>query len=70
MKKIPTWEEMEQSGMWDDYSSMAREYTKQHLKAQTEAIVDRLKHYYFAQGVDYQNIIKGIKNSYPELNIK
>ena len=37
MSDIQTWEEMEQSGEWDDYSSMVREYTKRHVTAALEA---------------------------------
>lgn len=36
MSKIPTWEEMEQSGEYDDYDSMARQFARNHVKAALE----------------------------------
>lgn len=37
MNKIPTAEEMEQSGKYDDYHSMMIEFTKLHIKAALHA---------------------------------
>lgn len=35
--KIPTWEEMESSGEYDDYESMARVFAKLHVVAALKA---------------------------------
>lgn len=37
MDKIPTAEEMEMSGQYDDYQSMMRAFAKLHVKAALEA---------------------------------
>lgn len=72
--KIPTWEEMESSGKYDDYGSMARAYTKLHVRAALEAAADNAKivsEKYAAMFKEYYHIESdSILNAYPEENIK
>jgi hypothetical protein len=69
---IQTWEEMEMSGEWDDYGSMAREFAKLHVEAQAEAILEKSKDWKDASnGYSYQPIDKdSILNAYSLENIK
>lgn len=43
MDSIQTWEEMEQSGQWDDYNSMAREFARRHVTAALKAAIEQVK---------------------------
>lgn len=43
MNKIPTAEEMERSGKYDDYSSMMRAFARMHVKAALEAAKNEVR---------------------------
>lgn len=72
MSDIQTWEEMEQSGEWDDHNSMAIEYAKRHVTAALKAASEQAEITYTEEKtwdftiVDKQSIL----NSYPLTNIK
>lgn len=40
MSKIRSWEELEASGEFDDYTSMAQHYAKAHVQAALQAAAD------------------------------
>lgn len=39
--KIPTWEEAEASGKWDDYGSMYRDLCRMHVEAAKKEIAEK-----------------------------
>lgn len=66
MDKIPTWEEMEQSGQYDDYSSMGTAFAEMHVKAALEAVCSITHKNGIPRIVDDKD---SILNAYPLENI-
>ena len=81
MSEIQSWEEMESSGEYDDYKSMAREFAKRHVtaalkEASETATINKNKGQ--VTGREFGNVTDGsysinqpsILNSYPLDKIK
>ena len=68
MSKIPTWEELESSGKFDDYGSMYRYLCRLHVKQALEAAAEKLP---YDDRCNQDHMLKqSILNAYPESNIK
>ncbi len=67
---IPTWEELEQSGKFDDYGSMYRHLCKLHVEAALKAADSVIKPEYLVQGADRKVMSKKILSAYPLTNIR
>jgi hypothetical protein len=71
--KIPTWEEMEASGNYDDYSSMARTFARLHVKLALKAAAQNADAYNkpkFEGDINPAVDLESILTAYPESNIK
>lgn len=74
--KIPTWEEAEASGKWDDYDSMYRDLCKLHVEAALKSAAKngKLKYKARKQGnwvmADAYLDKKSILDAYPLTNIE
>ena len=71
--KIPTWEEMESSGDYSDYTSMAITYAKLHVKAALKSAAENADAYNkpkFEGDVNPAVDLESILSAYPESNIK
>lgn len=73
-KKVPSWEEMETSGLYDDYETMGRAYATMHVEQAVIAIINSVdfsdESYHSLQegstiSIDEETII----NAYPLSNI-
>lgn len=70
MTKIPTWEEMESSGEYDDYSSMGIEFAKLHVQAALEIASTKADYKECSSFEINERYRKEIREAYPLENIK
>lgn len=70
--QIPTWEELESSGQFDDYGAMARYWCRLHVKAALQAAADNAKYKVFEMdgNLPFTMDEDSILNAYPPDKIK